>query len=360
MARPEFTTRLAFAGSIVVTALCTGCWEEIEYQGPTPSESAQTAAVPPSTQSPTTAESTPAEEGAEAPVTPPPDTAQPADYPALADVTPNEAGDGAPEFADDFAESMPEPVAREVMEQLAPPEPGPEVDRYAMPAAETSAAYAATDSHVEDGVAAANGSLTASPPDLLDHQVVGESSANTFLSAWQLGSKLCLAALANDRGVAADNVREWFAESRSLAESLGTVVAKLPEPAAVEEEQAASQTVLNYLLSQGQRIGRDLGRQHSVRHPALFEVAMKSNLLRVMYEPGSTATKQLSASIAAAAERAELPADMSRPLFDSLATGAELDKVREAVKRLHAHVEQHLAHMQADSEAVADTMEEDR
>lgn len=168
-------------------------------------------------------------------------------------------------------------------------------------------------------------------------------SPNTRRTAWLLGSNLSLAALANDRAAAVEKVAHWLADSRSQAESLGTSVAELPERTADGGSPTASRQVLNYLFLQGQRIGRDLAKAHGPDHAALFEVAVKSNILLTLYQPGAPAADALSAAIAQAAPRAQLPADLWQPLLDALTAKAPPADVRQAVQRFHADVDQYLA-----------------
>jgi hypothetical protein len=166
---------------------------------------------------------------------------------------------------------------------------------------------------------------------------------STRLDAWQLGSRLSLAALANDRGVAAENVASWMAYCKTLAAALGTAVGDLPQRGLAGRNQAASRQVLEYFLTEGRQIGGDLGKRHGPDHAALLEVAIKSNLLRVLYAPESPSAEAISAAIAQAAPRAQLPADLWQPLLDLLAAQADAAEVRTAVRSFHAAVERHLA-----------------
>ena len=70
---------------------------------------------------------------------------------------------------------------------------------------------------------------------------------------------------------------------------------------------------------------------------------MKSNLLLVLYKPGSSAVGHLSTAIAQAAPAAELPPELWRPLLDTLANESPPEAVRAAVRQLHTDVDRHLA-----------------
>jgi hypothetical protein len=168
------------------------------------------------------------------------------------------------------------------------------------------------------------------------------AAPNTRLAAWQLGSRLTLAALAHDRGLVPEDAAKWFAEARAAAELLGTSVAELPEPAAATEGDGGSRRVHDYLFQQGQRIWRELTDRHGADHAALFEVAVRSNVLLVLYQPASPSVDALANSIREAAPKAELPAELWQPLLDTLADQSPPAAVRDAVRRMHADVEQFL------------------
>jgi hypothetical protein len=168
------------------------------------------------------------------------------------------------------------------------------------------------------------------------------NGTNPRLAAWQLGSKLSLAALANDRDIAPKTVESALADSKELADRLETTVAELPERG-LSGSDPASRQVLNYVIEQGHQIGRDLTEKYGPEAAALFEVAMKSNLLLVLYTPGSSSSDAIVAAISAAAPRAQLPAGLWQPLINMVTSQADGAEVRKAVRSFHAEVERHLA-----------------
>ncbi len=169
------------------------------------------------------------------------------------------------------------------------------------------------------------------------------NTLNSRRAAWLLGSRLSLAALANDRGIASQNVPTWFDDARTLAKFLGTNVPDLPEPAAAGDEGPASRQVVNYLLLNGQRIGRELSKLHGPEQAALFEIALKSNILLLLYSPGASAGNSIAAAISQAAPQAKLPAELWRPLVGALEKQAPQSDVRAAVRKMHIDVDQYLA-----------------
>jgi hypothetical protein len=160
---------------------------------------------------------------------------------------------------------------------------------------------------------------------------------------WILGSRLSLAALAHDRGMAANSVPTWLDEAHSACKVLGTSVPELPEPAAAGDTAPASRQVIDYLLAQGQRIGRDLSQRYGPEQASLFEVALKSNILLLLYSPGSNAANSISAAISRAAPKAGLPAELWQPVVDRVNKQSSVDDVRTAVRQMHNDVDQYLA-----------------
>jgi hypothetical protein len=154
---------------------------------------------------------------------------------------------------------------------------------------------------------------------------------------------MSLAALANDRGVATQNVPAWLEHSRKAARFLGTTVSDLPEPTSTTESAAASKQVINYLLVNGQRIGSELSKRHNTGESSLFEVALKSNILLVLYTPDATEGKSIARAISQAAPKAQLPAELWQPLVDAIEKQAGAAEVRAAVQKMHTDVDKYLS-----------------
>jgi hypothetical protein len=116
----------------------------------------------------------------------------------------------------------------------------------------------------------------------------------------------------------------------------------LPPTGAAGQLGNPSRDVLNYLFQQSAQLSRQLTDGYGADHAALYEVAVKSNLLLVLYQPGSSTTGAIAAAIRDAAPRAKLPEAAVKPLLELVSTGAQPADVRKQVQRLHAQVEQHL------------------
>jgi hypothetical protein len=101
--------------------------------------------------------------------------------------------------------------------------------------------------------------------------------------------------------------------------------------------------VINYLVVNGQRIGRELSKQHGPEQSAVFEVALKSNILLLLYTPGASAGNSIAAAITRAAPQAKLSDEHWKPLIDALEKQAPQADVRTAVKKMHVDIDRYLA-----------------
>jgi hypothetical protein len=179
-----------------------------------------------------------------------------------------------------------------------------------------------------------------SPPVPTTH-----SLPKTRRAAWLLGSKWSLAYLARERGAASDDVDAWLAQSRDLAATLGVTLNDLPPRGAAKEGASVSRTITDELLEHGQRLSGALATTHGPDHAGLFDVALKSNLLIMGYEPGSRATAELASAISQASRKTVLSSDLWQPLLKAIADRAPAAEVRQAVFRLHDDVDKILARM---------------
>ena len=68
----------------------------------------------------------------------------------------------------------------------------------------------------------------------------------------------------------------------------------------------AADSGMDYLFTEGREIGGELSKLGD-DHAALFEVAVKSNILLVIYKPEAPTTQAIGVAIEKAGERAKLP-----------------------------------------------------
>jgi hypothetical protein len=168
------------------------------------------------------------------------------------------------------------------------------------------------------------------------------ASKTSKLAAWTLGSKFSLAALANDRGIVPESVPQWFEEARAAAQSLNVPLDDLPPRPTDASTDAPSREVLGYILNQEKAIGDRLSTDFGDDHAAIFRIAIRSNLLRVLSTPGSKPVETLATSLAELGPRSGLPKELWQPLLDRTAADSTPAAIRAAVPQMHASVEAYL------------------
>jgi len=158
---------------------------------------------------------------------------------------------------------------------------------------------------------------------------------------WELGGKLSLAALGAANGAPAASVDRVFQSAKEIATSLGVDLPPLPERSL--DKAKAQADVLGYLLRDaGAPIAEKLGSTYGADHAALFEVAVKSNLLLLLYSPGEQEGKTIADVIRRRAPDAKLPEQLWRDVPAKVAAGAYFDDVKTAVAKMQSDVRKFL------------------
>jgi hypothetical protein len=361
--------------------LLTGCWKEVEYKGSTSSPpskpvatapandtaQAKQAILPPADNHVTT--NAPPETSAVAPTTSPPSATEPT-TPAAAvrsktsaetdryAIPPKSDEPIVPAPSSTAASNPPAQATSSKIEQ--PARPAPAVTSVTPPAKSDTGLYAPENKRPDSNVPAKS-PITETPSvpatqwqqptrhtDGTDASVTASSEKrpaqpNTRRAAWRLGSRLSQAALANDRGMSSESVTKWFDEARSAARLLGTSIPDLPESTAAIDSGQVSQRVLDYLGIQYDRIARDLTKNNQPESAALFEIALKSNILILLYSPTNTSAAAVASAVKQAASLAKLPDKLWQPLVVLLNEKAPVDDVRAAVRKMHKDVDEFLA-----------------
>jgi hypothetical protein len=164
---------------------------------------------------------------------------------------------------------------------------------------------------------------------------------STRARVWELGGKLSLAAVAAANAMPKPTVDKVFESARELGASLGVDVPPLPERKLDRAEAQAD--ALGYLLRDaGSPIAGRLGSTYGADHAALFEIAVKTNLLLMFYGPGENESKTIADLVRKRAVDARLPEALWRDLPAKIDARASYDVVKAAVQKLHGDVRRHL------------------
>jgi hypothetical protein len=160
-----------------------------------------------------------------------------------------------------------------------------------------------------------------------------------------LGSKLSLTALGYSRGVDQGVADRMMKKCQVIAQALGAKVPPLFKRTGESAKDGAA--AMNYVLSTaGKPIGKILASKHSPAVASLFELALKSNLLHLLYVPGKTkdgVVGSIVKVIKSRAQRAGIPGKLTSSLLQKIGKGAPSKDVRKELRKMHGSVKAHLA-----------------
>jgi hypothetical protein len=164
---------------------------------------------------------------------------------------------------------------------------------------------------------------------------------STRARVWELGGKLSLAAIAAANNMPKPTVDKVYDSARELGASLGVEVPPLPERKLDRAEAQAD--ALGYLLRDaGVPIAGRLGSAFGADHAALFEIAMKSNLLLLFYAPGEQQSLTIADLVRKRAPDARLPEALWRDVPSRVEGRARYEDVKAAVQKMQGDVRRHL------------------
>lgn len=182
-------------------------------------------------------------------------------------------------------------------------------------------------------VSAAAATNTPAPPP--------HTAANSRQMAWDLGSSLSLATLGAARHAPANSVTEARREAEFLAQGAGLEVPPAPAPTSDETENSAA--ALQYLLpGPSAELPRQLAARYGADHAALYETAVKANILVLLYAPNAELNQAAAQGIEHAATEAKLPPQHWQPLLALVKANASEKTVSDAVTKMQEDVSDYL------------------
>jgi len=157
---------------------------------------------------------------------------------------------------------------------------------------------------------------------------------STMSQAWVLGSKLSLAATLHTQGGDAALVGRQFNAASTAATSIGVKLPVLPTKTGDKIKDSAA--AVNYLINvTGNRIGAILGNSYGPEHAAIFEVALKSNMLLLLYGPGDSTANTIAGVIRNRIANAKFLNAMTGRLLQLIDAKASYEQVKTEVFSLH-------------------------
>jgi len=155
------------------------------------------------------------------------------------------------------------------------------------------------------------------------------------LGAWTIGHNLSLAAMLYGQDAPQQNIDTPLAKAKKAADSIKVDIKPFPPKGKTRPETMAA--VINYLIkgdgwSSGEAIVKKFGREHAT----LFEIAVKSNLGLVMYQPGDD--HGIANVLKKRAEEIKLPAELWTPTVTAMTEKRPQKEVQAAIAKMHEEV----------------------
>lgn len=159
--------------------------------------------------------------------------------------------------------------------------------------------------------------------------------------AWALGTNLGITAVLYEGGAAAEKIADRMKTVAALADALGARAPELPKRDAQTDAKFAAE-VLHYMLRGVEPLAKDIQAQHSQRHSSLFEMAIKSSTLAIIYVPGDETGLSVAQVMEDRGKRCQLPSELWKPLVDAIRGNASADDVKRKMLHMHSSVQKHL------------------
>jgi hypothetical protein len=167
-----------------------------------------------------------------------------------------------------------------------------------------------------------------------------EGNDTTKGGAWLLGDNLSLAALLYNQGAASDMTDRFMAKAKKIADIFQVEIK--PFPAKGGDSAKDSADIIHYLIAgDGADVGVALAKKYGEEHGILFEVAVKSNLLILLYGPGDSLGKSIADVIQKRLSSINLPEGLWSNVVALVNKGASEDEVKEAVFKMHKDIADH-------------------
>ena len=166
-----------------------------------------------------------------------------------------------------------------------------------------------------------------------------EPAESIAAAAWRLGDRLSLAAFLYARGGQDEAVTQLLSSIKPIAEAMGVTIAPFP-PRAATDVDTYGEVIVYLAEGAGAETGRALAAKSGKDAGLLYDAAIKSNLLLLLYEPGDD--HGLGGLIRSRMSEAGLPQQLWIGVVKAIDSKASQSELKEAVLKMHAAVASYL------------------
>lgn len=157
------------------------------------------------------------------------------------------------------------------------------------------------------------------------------------VAAWELGKSLSFAALIRGKHGPEEAVKKTLL---TVSKNAQTLKVSVPRPSKLTDDaNADTASAIHFLLNTaGKPIYSSLEQSHGEDHSALFELATKSTMLTMMYEPNNSTSEAFATAIKRSAQKAQLAEAIWKPLTDKVNGGSTQKEVITEIKLFQQRV----------------------
>ena len=158
-------------------------------------------------------------------------------------------------------------------------------------------------------------------------------------ASWRLGDQISLAGMLYAQGGQDDNVEQLLTSIKPLADAMQIEIKPFPPRGATQADTYAD--VIHYLIKgDGAEIGQEIAGKFGNDAGTLYEVAIKSNLLLLLYEPGDD--QGIGGVIQARMGEVGVPENLWIGVLNAINDKAPQGALKEAVFKMHDDVAAYL------------------
>jgi hypothetical protein len=160
-------------------------------------------------------------------------------------------------------------------------------------------------------------------------------------NVWDFGSAIAMAACSYDAGADQKLVDEQLEITRRFADEIDIIVPLFPSKTGNKVTDSAD--ILHYLLhSVGRNLSGILKNRFGYKAVQFLELATKSHLLLIIYEPNGDLTQSILSIIKRKSELTGLRNDLSRSLTTAIESATEYDTIKREIFKFTRRVSEFL------------------
>ena len=181
--------------------------------------------------------------------------------------------------------------------------------------------------------------MVATLPSFGGSDACAEAAERVGAAAWRLGDRLSLAACLFARGGQDDAVERLLSSIKPIAETMGVTIAPFP-PRAATNVVTYGEVIVYLVEGAGAETGRALAAKFGKDAGLLYDAAIKSNLLLLLYEPGDD--HGLGGVIRSRMSEAKVPEQLWIGVVKAIDSKAPQSELKDAVLKMHEAVASYL------------------